>query len=135
MDKLTKQRAFDYSMYVMLSSYFDHAVCISDLQRKKLALAYQELKDEDKDFLDGQSVTVIEKELLPNLPADFTKQKMQLSLVGSDDKMYTEVRLSNEEYVLRIKAKYAKRGTKLIHEVWKKRYKKENKLPRSDKSD
>ena len=120
MDKLTKQRAFDYSMYVMLNSYFDKAVCTSDLQRKKLSLAYQELKDEDKDFFDAQSIAIIEKELLPNLPAGFTKQKMQLSLVGSDDKMYTEARLSNDMYVLRIKARYAKRGTKLVHEVWKK---------------
>ena len=120
MDKLTKQRAFDYSMYVMLNSYFDKAVCTSDLQRKKLSLAYQELKDEDKDFFDAQSIAIIEKELLPNLPAGFTEQKMQLSLVGSDDKMYTEARLSNDMYVLRIKARYAKRGTKLVHEVWKK---------------
>lgn len=120
MDQLTKQRAFDYSMYVMLTSYFDNVVCTSDLQRKKLSLAYQELKDEDKDLLDAQSISVIEKQLLPNLPANFTKQKMQLALVGSDDKMYTEARLSNEVYVLRIKARYAKKGTKLVHEIWKK---------------
>lgn len=120
MDKLTKQRAFDYSMYMMLSSYFDNAVCTTDLQRKKLCLAYQELKDEDKDFFDEQSIAVIEKELLPNLPSSFTKQKMHLSLVGTDDKMYTEVRFSNEEYVLRVKAKYAKKKSVLVHEIWKK---------------
>ena len=120
MDKLTKQRAFDYSMYVMLTSYFENAVCISDLQRKKLSLAYQELKDEEKDSFDTQSISVIEKELLPNLPLDFTRQKMKLSLVGSDDRMHTEVRLSNDAYVVRIKARYAKNGSGLVHEVWKK---------------
>ena len=120
MDKLTKQRAFDYSMFLMLSSYFDNAVCTSDLQRKKLCLAYQELKDEDKDSFDEQSIAIIEKELLPNLPKDFTSQKMQLALVGSDDRFYTEARLSNEEYVLRVKAKYIKHGSVLMHEVWKK---------------
>lgn len=120
MDRITKQRAFDYSMYVMLTSYFDNAVCTSDLQRKKLSLAYQELKDEDKDLFDAQSISAIEKELLPNLPADFTKQKMQLTLVANDDEMYTEARLSSDEYVLRIKARYGKRGSKLVHEVWKK---------------
>ena len=121
MDKLTKQRAFDYSMYMMLSSYFDNTVCISDLQRKKLCLAYQELKEEDKDAFDEQSIQIIEKDLLPNLPASFTKQKMQFALLGGDDRMYTEARLSNEEYVLRIKAKYAKHGCVLLHEIWKKK--------------
>lgn len=121
MDRVTKQRAFDYSMYLMLSSYFDNAVCTSELQRKKLRLAYQELKDEDKDFFDEQSIAVIEKELLPYLPKGFIEQKMQLALVGDDNRLYTEIRLSGEEYVLRVKAKYAKKNSVLVHEIWRMR--------------
>ena len=120
MNKLEKQRAFDYSTCIMLSSYFDNITCTSDLQRKKLCLAYQELKDEDKDIFDGQSIALIEKELLPNLPTSFLKQNMKLSLVGSDDRMYTEIRLSNEKYLLRVKARYGKRKPELVYEIWKK---------------
>ena len=120
MDRLTKQRAFDYSMFLMLSSYFDKAECSSELQKKKLHLAYQELKDEDKDAFDGQSIAVIEKELLPNLPKDFTERNMQLALLGSENKLCTEMRLSDAEYVLRIKARYGKKTAVLVHEIWKK---------------
>lgn len=120
MDRLTKQRAFDYSMFLMLSSYFDKAKCSGELQKKKLHLAYQELKDEDKDTFDAQSIAVIEKELLPNLPKDLVERDMQIVLLGNECNPCTEIRLSDEEYMLRVKAKYAKKNSVLVHEIWKK---------------
>ena len=118
MNQLEKQRAFDYSMYVMLNSYFDKAVCEGSLQKQKLCLAYQELKEEDKQAYDGLSIRVIEEELLPNLPKYFLQQSMKMVMVGKDDKMCTEFRLRNADYLLRVKAKYDKKKPVLLYEVW-----------------
>ena len=82
MNQTERQRAFDYSMYVMLSSYFDKTVCTTKLQEKKLCLAYQELKDEIKQDYDESSIKIIEKELLLKLPRQFTQQQMDLALLG-----------------------------------------------------
>ena len=118
MTQMEKQRAFDYSMYVMLSSYFDKSVCNEKLQIQKLRLAYQELKDEDKQVYDEQSIRMIEEQLLPNLPKYFIEQKMKLRLLGKEDSKYTEIRLQNENYVLRIKTNYKKKKPILLYEVW-----------------
>ena len=120
MNQMEKQRAFDYSMYVMLSSYFDKTTCTTGLQEKKLCLAYQELKDEDKQLYDEQSIKVIEKELLPNFPNQFWHQQMELALLGRENKLCTEIRLQNEEYVLRVKSRYAKKKPALVYEIWRK---------------
>ncbi|MBR3769474.1 MAG: hypothetical protein IKL06_02965 [Lachnospiraceae bacterium] len=121
MNQTERQRAFDYSMYVMLSSYFDKTVCTTKLQEKKLCLAYQELKDEIKQDYDESSIKIIEKELLPKLPRQFTQQQMDLALLGSTDKACTEIRLQNDDYVLRIKSRYSKRAPKMVYEVWRKK--------------
>ena len=121
MNQTERQRAFDYSMYVMLSSYFDKTVCTTKLQEKKLCLAYQELKDEIKQDYDESSIKIIDKELLPKLPRQFTQQQMDLALLGSTDKACTEIRLQNDDYVLRIKSRYSKRAPKMVYEVWRKK--------------
>jgi len=57
MNQTEKQRAFDYSMYVMLSSYFDKTVCTTKLQEKKLCLAYQELKEDAKQDYETRDIS------------------------------------------------------------------------------
>ena len=119
MNQIEKQRAFDYSMYVMLSSYFDNITCTTNLQKKKLCLAYQELKEEDKQNYDGLSIRIIEEELLPNLPKQFVHQDMKLSLVGKENKVCTEFRLQNVDYLLRVKSRYDKKKPALLYEIWR----------------
>jgi len=121
MKQMEKQRAFDYSMFIMLSSYFDKSVCTTKLQEKKLCLAYQELKEAAKEDYDEKSIRVIEEELLPNLPKSFTKQPMELVLLGREDKPYTEIRLQNEDYVLRLKSRYHKKAPQMVYEIWQKK--------------
>ena len=121
MNKMEKQRAFDYSMYVMLSSYFNKTSCTTNMQKQKLYLAYQELKEAEKQKLDEKSIKLIEKELLPNLPEWFFNQQMEVSLIGSEEE-YTEIRLQNRYYVLRIKTLYNNKNKNkpvLAYEVWK----------------
>lgn len=120
MNQTEKQRAFDYSMYVMLSSYFDKTVCTTKLQEKKLCLAYQELKEDAKQDYDEKSIKVIEDELLPKLPKKFMQQQMELALLGRENKICTEIRLQNADYVLRVKSRYTKRAPKMVYEIWRK---------------
>ncbi len=121
MNQTEKQRAFDYSMYVMLSSYFDKAICSTKLQQKKLCLAYQELKDKEKEQFDEKSIQIIEKELLPNIPEWFFNQKLELLLIGMEDEECTEFRLQNKKYILRVKALYDRKKTKLAYQVWRRK--------------
>ena len=120
MNQTEKQRAFDYSMYIMLISYFDKTFCTTHLQEKKLCLAYQELKEEHKQIYDEKSIRLIEEELLPKLPKRFLEQQMELALLGSADVPGTEIRLQNDNYVLRIKSRYDRKRPGLAYEVWRK---------------
>ena len=120
MNQLEKQRAFDYSMYVMLSSYFDNTICTTNLQKQKLCLAYQELKEEVKQIYDELSIRTIEKELLPNLPKQLLHQDMKMALVGKENNMCTEIRLQNAKYLIRIKCRYDKKKPILLYEIWHK---------------
>ena len=121
MNKTEKQRAFDYSMYAMLSSYFKKTFCTSNMQKQKLCLAYQELKDTEKQQFDEKSINLIEKELLPNLPEWFFNQQMRILLIGNEEEENTEIRLQNRKYVLRVKVLYHPKKLVLLHEVWKRK--------------
>ena len=123
MNKTEKQRAFDYSMYVMLSSYFNKTVCSTNMQQQKLCLAYQELKDTEKQQFDEKSIQLIEKELLPNLPKWFFDQQMRILLLGNEEEEGTEIRFQNRYYILRIKAFYDRKKPVLAYEVWKQKRK------------
>lgn len=122
MNKTEKQRAFDYSMYVMLSSYFNKTFCSTNMQQKKLCLAYQELKDTEKQQFDEKSIQLIEKELRPNLPNWFFNQQMKILLIGNEEEC-TEIRFQNRYYILRVKALYDKKKPVLAYEVWKQKRK------------
>lgn len=121
MNQMEKQRAFEYSIYIMLSSYFDKPNCNTQLQEKKLCLAYQELKENVKQNYDERSIHIIEKELLPKLPKNFMNQQFDFTLVGREDNPFTEIRLQNEDYMLRLKSKYAKNAPKMVYEIWQKK--------------
>lgn len=120
MNQMEKQRAFEYSMYIMLSSYFDKPICNTQLQEKKLCLAYQELKENAKQDYDEKSINIIEKELLPKLPKSFLDQQLEFSLVGRENTPFTEIRLQNEDYMLRLRSRYAKCAPKMVYEIWQK---------------
>lgn len=120
MNQTERQRAFDYSMYVMLSSYFDKTVCTTRMQEKKLCIAYQELKEDAKQDYDEASIRIIEEELLPKLPKCFVNQQMDLALLGKEDDACTEIRLQNDNYVLRVKSRYTKKAPKMVYEIWRK---------------
>jgi len=120
MNQTERQRAFDYSMYVMLSSYFDKTVCTTRMQEKKLCIAYQELKEDAKQDYDEASIKIIEEELLPKLPKCFVNQQMDLALLGKEDDACTEIRLQNDNYVLRVKSRYTKKAPKMVYEIWRK---------------
>ena len=42
---MDKQKAFDYCVYMMLSSYYKKTVCLSDVMETNLFLRYRELRD------------------------------------------------------------------------------------------
>ena len=65
---IDKQKAFDYCVYVMLSSYYKKAECLSDVLETNLLLRFRELKDSVAEDLESEAINVIERFVLPNIP-------------------------------------------------------------------
>ena len=65
---IDKQKAFDYCVYMMLSSYYKKAECLSDIMETNLLLRYRELKDSVAEEMEREAINVIERFVLPNIP-------------------------------------------------------------------
>lgn len=71
---MDKQKAFDYCVYMMLSSYYKKAICLSDILETKLFLHYKELNDKMAESMECEAINVIEKSILPNIPEDIEQK-------------------------------------------------------------
>ncbi len=120
-NKESKQKAFDYCMYMMLSSYFSKAVCTTRIHESQLYLYYQEEKTEDQVRMEQQCIQLAEKEILSKIPDSVLRKPVNIRLLGSQGSAHTTMQIWFGRYVLRIKTKYHKSNPGVSMEVWKKR--------------
>lgn len=114
------QNALDYVIYMMAGSYFKKAECSSKLYEKKLCISYRETKERLQFQMEDIVIDYVEKEILPQLPADISQQSAQVQLVHTPGALCTEIRLCFGDYILRIAAVYKGSKTKIQHQLWHK---------------
>ena len=78
---IDKQKAFDYCVYMMLSSYYKKTVCLSDVMETNLFLRYRELRDNMAVELESEAIKVIEKEILPKIPEAIEEKEAQVVIL------------------------------------------------------
>ena len=119
--KQNKQKAFDYCMYMMLSSYFAKATCTTRIHESQLYLYYQEEKTDDQVKMEQQCIRLAEEDILSRIPGWMLREEVKICLVGRQGSGYTTMKIWCDKYVICIRTKYHKTNPEVLMEVWKKR--------------
>ena len=80
-----KQKAFDYCVYMMLSSYYKKTRCLSDVLQTNLFLHYKELNDNQAVELEKEAINLIEKLILPNIPENIEGKDATVTILPWND--------------------------------------------------
>lgn len=91
MNFTNNQTAFEYAIYMMVGSYFDKAVCTSNLQEKNMYLQYKEQKRESQYLMEDICLDYLEKNLINLVPSDFWNEKVGVRFVQHKEDAHREV--------------------------------------------
>lgn len=114
------QTAFEYAIYMMVGSYFKKTVCNNSLQEQKMRVQYMEQKIQNQYSLEDCCIRFVHKNLLHKCPKNLWNQEMQVHFIPNATTGKTEIRFTNEEYVLRLVGTYAGKKSVIHHELWMK---------------
>lgn len=89
------QRAFEYALYMIASSWFDRSVCLSKMTEANMLLQYREQRLNTQYRMEEICIRYMEG-LENKLPVDFFRQKMEVRLRHSASSGMTEILFSNE---------------------------------------
>ena len=106
MKQINKQRALDYCMYMMLTSYFARSVCKSKYLEKKLYLHYREQKINDQILMEEQCIRLIEQEILPKVPRKYQECTVDTHIRQRKDSQAVELLLHTGNYILSVTVDY-----------------------------
>ena len=113
------QTAFEYSMYMMLGSYFNKATCSNAFLEKGMRVRYQEQKEKKQYEYEDLCIEFVEKKLLPRLPKKLWKQDVQVSFRPLNKAGLHQLLFTSKDYLLCITPIYkGKRDSHISYEVW-----------------
>lgn len=101
--QMSRQKSFEYCMYMIFSSYFEKVVLKTPYQEKRLLLHYKETKQQEQFSMEEQCIKYMEK-VKESLPPEVWEQPMEVRLVGQNNGEYTELRFESEPYIICVKA-------------------------------
>ena len=78
---IDKQKGFDYCIYVMLSSYYKKAICLSNILETNLLLRYREINKNVVEDVESEAINVIEKFVLPHIPEAIEHKVAKVSIL------------------------------------------------------
>lgn len=121
MNFTNNQTAFEYAMYMMLSSYYNKAVCNNKLLEKKMYVQFLEQKERNQVQMEDICIRFIEKELMPQLPKEFWNQEVEVRFGSANEDGVRDIQFYGPDYMLRVGGIYkGKHDTKIQYEVWRK---------------
>lgn len=103
--EINRQRALDYSMYMMLSSYFKGSICKSTFLEKRLYLYYKEQKPDTQVELEEKCIRLIEQEILPQIPKACLDDKVQIKLTQGEPREAVMISVYGCGYRLQVTVK------------------------------
>ena len=95
------QKQIAYATYVMASSWFDKAKCVTPFVEKMLRVAYAEQKNDVQCQMEEQCEKYFAKEVAAHLSDDVWKQDAEVSIIPTESGFY-EVQIQTYDYVIRI---------------------------------
>lgn len=123
MPKMTftsNQTANEYALYMIASSYFKKATCVTPIQEKKLKIAYLEQKTDNQYRMDENSIRYMEQ-LHNELPKAVWEQEVEAHLVGMKGGAATEIRFCGENFILRLVGTAKGKYFDIQNQIWVKK--------------
>lgn len=119
--KFTNERlAFDYTIYMIVGSYFKKAKCQNQFMETRLRINYLEEKVNSQYRMEEVCINYTEKKLRKELPGDIWDEEMKVYFVCDKDNM-TYVAFVGEKYILCLKGKYRGKGKKNSYRLFVKK--------------
>ncbi len=118
--QISKQKAFDYCMYMIFSSYFKETTLKSPIQEKNLLLHYKDLRPQDQFAMEDQCIRYMDK-VQEKIPSKVWEQPMEVHLLGRSEQPNTEIRFESEPYIICVSADCSKGRPELKLVFWKKK--------------
>lgn len=112
--RAARQKAFDYCMYMMLSSYFTSARCYSKQIESQLFLYYKDLRDREECEMETQCIKLIESQIVPNIPQRYFTRRAMIKFYRRNFYSATEIIVHTPNYYLLVKCPYNGRNTEII---------------------
>ena len=121
--KISHQKAFDYVLFMISSSYFDkQPVCLNPYMEGKLFLYYKEIPFKIQVSMEEQCIRYMEADLLKLLPLDLWEtlrmeaghicHSGRVQMIPSVRQGVTELRYGTDRYILRLMGRYHGERTK-----------------------
>lgn len=129
------QMALEYAMYMMLTSYYDHAECRTPIYEDKLYLRYKAQRMNDQYKLEDYCLRYIERELLPKYPAAYWKQSVEVRLMPTEDGCGGRILISDKRLELDVRVEYRVRKKKEDMKNRRKKYSRPHKSEEAPKTD
>ncbi|MBQ8983392.1 MAG: hypothetical protein IJ079_07360 [Lachnospiraceae bacterium] len=103
------QMALTYAMYMMLTSYFEHAECKTPLYEKKLYLRYMGQKVKDQYLLEDYCLQYLQNTLLSKYPKKFWNRKVEVRLTPNVDGKGDTILITDPHIEMKMTVEYQAR--------------------------
>ena len=111
------QTAFEYTIYMIVGSYFKKTTCLSTLQERSMRLQYCEQKLENQYRMEDVCISYVERELLSKLPESFWNREMEVHFVKECSGGISEIRFTSDDCILWIRGLYEGKHSELFHAI------------------
>ncbi|MBR1568477.1 MAG: hypothetical protein IJ648_05885 [Lachnospiraceae bacterium] len=101
--------ALTYAMYMMLTSYYDHAECKTPLYEKKLYLRYMGQKVKDQYQLEDYCLQYLQNTLLAKYPKKYWNRKVEVRITPNADGKGDTILITDPHMELKMTVEYQPR--------------------------
>ena len=113
------QRAFEYALYMIASSYFNKTVCKSTLLESNMYIKYKEQKLKIQFHMEEMCIKYMEK-LIRKAPKDFFNQDMEVYFRKRKSDSLIEILFVNNDFIMTFLGLYEGDNSVIQYRVWAK---------------
>ena len=111
MNLINNQAAFEYTLFMIASSYFKSTRCRNKALEKKMLLSYKELKKESQFLMEDICIRFMNK-LIRKIPREALNEKFVVELRRAENAP-TEILFISKKYILSFMGIYVGRQSKI----------------------
>ncbi len=110
------QTAFEYALYMIVSSYFEKCECKTPLTEGKMLLQYKEQKAEKQYAFEGLCIKYMQA-MEAKLPHDLFERKVEVRLRKIREDLPTEIIFSKDDLTVSFFGIYAGKKTRFGYRI------------------